>query len=251
METAGKNALITGGAHRVGKAITLALARAGANVIVNYYSAAQEAEATAAEARALGVEALSIRADVSDDAQVAAMVEAAQARLGPVDILVNSASRFEKIAIPTDDLDIWRRVTRTSIDGAFYCANAVAPMMLEKGAGVIVNIVDLSAWEPWRHFTAHSVGKAGLLALTRQLALELAPAVRANAVAPGPVLPPPDYDAAQRARIARRTLLERWGSPEDVAGAVLYLVSADYVTGEVIVVDGGERFGRGKQHSTT
>lgn len=175
------------------------------------------------------------------------MVQAARDRFGAVDVLVNSASLFGKITVPTDDLDTWRRVTRISIDGAFYCANAVAPMMLEKREGAIVNIVDLSAWEPWRHFTAHSVGKAGLLALTRQLALELAPAVRVNAVAPGPVLPPPDYDEAQREREARRTLLERWGSPEDVADAVLFLIGADYITGEVIVVDGGERYGRGKR----
>ncbi len=247
MQITGKTALITGGAHRVGKAITLALARAGANVVINYFSSSDAAEATAADARALGVEALPFGADVSDHEQVRPMVQAARDRFGAVDVLVNSASLFGKITVPTDDLDTWRRVTRISIDGAFYCANAVAPMMLEKREGAIVNIVDLSAWEPWRHFTAHSVGKAGLLALTRQLALELAPAVRVNAVAPGPVLPPPDYDEAQREREARRTLLERWGSPEDVADAVLFLIGADYITGEVIVVDGGERYGRGKR----
>jgi 3-oxoacyl-[acyl-carrier protein] reductase/pteridine reductase len=118
--------------------------------------------------------------------------------------------------------------------------------MLARGEGAIVNIVDLSAWEPGHGFAAHSVGKAALLALTRQLALEPAPAVRVNAVAPGPVLPPPGYDDARMATIAKKTLLERWGAPEDVAGAALFLVQADYITGDVIVVDGGERYGHRK-----
>lgn len=247
METKGKTALITGGAHRVGKAITLALARAGANVVINYNRSADAAEATATEARALGVEALPVQADVADCRQVSEMVAAAQERFGGVDILVNSASLFEKMPFPTDDLSVWRRVIGIALDGAFYCANAIAPMMLPQREGVIVNIVDLSAWQPWHGFTAHSVAKAGLLALTRQMALELAPAVRVNAVAPGPVLPPPGYDEAQRAAIANRTLLRRWGSAEDVAGAVMFLVGADYVTAEVIVVDGGERYGPGQR----
>ena len=247
METQGKVALVTGGAHRVGKAITLALARAGANVVINYHLSSAAAEATAAEVRAHGSDALPFRADVADNAQVQAMVQAARERFGGVDILVNSASPFEKMPFPTDDLGPWHRVIGSTLNGAFYCANAVAPMMLAKGEGVIINIVDLSAWAPWRRFTAHSVAKAGLMALTRQMALELAPTVRVNAVAPGPVLPPPDYSEQQRGRVAARTLLERWGTPEDVAGAVMFLVNADYITAEVIVVDGGERFGRGKQ----
>jgi 3-oxoacyl-[acyl-carrier protein] reductase/pteridine reductase len=244
MDLAGRTALITGGAHRVGRAITLALARAGANVVINYHTSSAAAVATAAEARALGVSALPVQADVSDPRQVAAMVAAAREHLGTIGILVNSASRFEKTPFPTDDLAPWHRVTGILIHGSFYCANAVAPMMLERGEGAIVNIVDLSAWEPWPNFAAHSVGKAALLALTRQLALELAPTVRVNAVAPGPVLPPPDYDETKITRIARRTLLNRWGTPEDVAEAVLFLIRADYITGEVVTVDGGERYGR-------
>jgi 3-oxoacyl-[acyl-carrier protein] reductase/pteridine reductase len=119
-------------------------------------------------------------------------------------------------------------------------------MMLERGEGAIVNIVDLSAWQPWAGFAAHSVGKAGLWALTQQLALELAPVVQVNAVAPGPVLPPPDYSPKAIDRTARRTLKNRWGSPQDVVDAVLFLVRANYITGEVIVVDGGERYGHHK-----
>ncbi len=249
MELRGKRALVTGGAHRVGKAITLALARAGARVAINYHSSQGAAEETAAEVRSLGGEAFPVAADVADPAQVEAMVAAIAQQWGGVDILVNSASLFAKTPVPTRDLATWQRVTRILIDGAFYCANAVAPYMLERGEGVIINIVDLSAWEAWPGYTAHSVGKTALLALTRQLALELAPAVRVNAVAPGPVLPPPDYDEERKARVARRTLLNRWGTPEDVANAVLFLIQADYITGDVITVDGGERHGRRKREA--
>ncbi len=239
--TKGKTALVTGGAHRVGKAITLALAEAGANVVINYNTASQAAEATVAEAQGLGVGALAVQADVSDRRQVEAMVAAAQEKFGGVDILVNSASLWRKTPFPMEDVSDWHRVTDILIHGAFYCANAVAPLMLQQGDGVIVNIIDLSAWRPWSGFTAHSVGKAALLALTRQLALELAPAVRVNAVAPGPVLPPPDYNPQQIERVANRTLLKRWGRPQDIAQAVLYFVTAPYVTGETLAVDGGER----------
>ena len=246
MELEGKTALVTGGAHRVGKAITLALARAGANVVINYHSSSGAAEETAAEARALGVGALPAQANVADHRQVERMAQAARERFGSVDVLVNSASLWKKTPIPTDDFDDWHRVIDVLIHGSFYCANAVAPLMLERGEGVIVNILDLSAWEAWPGFTAHSVGKTGLLALTRQLALELAPAVRVNAVVLGPVLPPPDYDEAKIARTAQKTLLNRWGTVEDIAQAVLFLVEADYVTGEVLTVDGGQRLGRNK-----
>ncbi len=249
MNPTGKTALITGGAHRVGKAITLALARAGANVVINYHSSALAAEETAAEARALGVEALPVRADIADAEQVEAMVRLAEERLGGVDILVNSASLYWETPFPTSSHDDWHRVTGIGIDGPYFCANAVAPGMLAKGEGVIVNITDLSAFEPWPGFIAHSVSKAAIMALTRQLALELAPAVRVNAVAPGPVLPPPDYSPERIASVANMTLLERWGSPEDVAEAVLYFVRANFVTGDILFIDGGERFGHRKHEA--
>lgn len=241
-----KTALITGGAHRVGKAISLGLAKAGANIVINYHSSAEAAQITALEAEAYGVEALAIRANIAEPEEVAAMVQAATERFGGVDILVNSASLFQATPFPTDDHSGWRLVTGIGIDGPYYCVNAVAPGMLARGEGTIVNIVDLSAFEPWPGFIAHSVSKAALMAMTRQWALELAPAVRVNAVAPGPVLPPPSYSPERIARTADKTLLERWGTPEDIAEAVLYFVRADYVTAEVIAVDGGERFGHRK-----
>lgn len=247
MNMRGKVALVTGGAIRVGKAITLMLARAGAHVVINYHSSAQAAQATAEEASALGVQALAVQCDVADPDAVQAMAQQVMDRFGGVDILINSASYFGKITVPTHDLEMWRRVTRISVDGAFYVTNALAGSMRERGGGAIVNIVDLSAWNPWPGFTAHAVGKAGLLALTHQLALELAPAIRVNAVAPGAVLAPPEYGAEQRAAVAARTLLDRWGSAEDVAAAVRFLIEADYVTGETITVDGGEHIAQYKR----
>ena len=243
MKIEGKTALITGGAHRVGKAITMTLARAGANVVVNYFSSDAAARETVAEAQALGVGGLAVQADVGDLEQARALVAAAADRFGAVDILVNSASIWQQTPLPLGDFAGWHRVLGLLLNGSIYLADAVAPLMQERGEGEMVNIVDLAAWKPFRGYVAHSVGKAGLLALTRSLAIELAPVVNVNAVAPGPVLPPPDYSQGQIDRVAGRTLKGRWGAAQDVADAVRFLVEADYITGEVIVVDGGERLG--------
>jgi 3-oxoacyl-[acyl-carrier protein] reductase/pteridine reductase len=242
MDIQGKTALITGGAHRVGKAMTLALAEKGANVVVNYNSSAAAAEETAAAARAMGVGALAIQCDVSIHDQVKQMISTAAGEFGGIDILINSASWFQKTPFPMEDFSDWFKVFDILIHGSMYCANYIAPLMKERGEGAIINIVDASAWRPSRNFVAHSVGKAGLLAFTRQLALELAPEIKVNAISPGPVLPPPDYSEAQNERVAKRTLLKRWGTPKDVVDAMLYLVQADYVTGEFITVDGGEQY---------
>jgi NAD(P)-dependent dehydrogenase (short-subunit alcohol dehydrogenase family) len=237
----GKTALVTGGAHRVGKAIAMTLARAGANLVINYHSSDKAAQQTVREAQALGVGALAVQADVGDLQQVRSMVTSAGDQFGAVDILVNSASIWKRTPMPMGDFSDWHRVLGVLINGSMYLADAVAPMMQERGEGAMVNIVDLSVWKPFAGYIAHSVGKSALLALTRQLALELAPTVNVNAVAPGPVLPPPGYTEKQVARMASRTLKGRWGEPQDVADAVRFLVEADYITGEVIVVDGGER----------
>lgn len=244
MDIKGKTALITGGAHRVGKAMTLALAKKGTNVIVNYNSSATAARETTAEARALGVGALAIQCDVSIHDQVKQMISTAAGEFGGIDILINNASWFQKTPFPMDDFSDWFKVFDILIHGSMYCANYIVPKMKERGEGAIVNIVDASAWRPSCGFAAHSVGKAGLLAFTRQLALELAPEIKVNAISPGPVLPPPSYTKAQYERIAQMTPLKRWGTPQDVANAMLFLVQADYITGEFITVDGGEQHWR-------
>jgi NAD(P)-dependent dehydrogenase (short-subunit alcohol dehydrogenase family) len=252
MEMRGRVAVVTGGAVRVGKQITLELARAGANVVVNYNSSAQAAAETVAEAEAFGVQALAVQCDVADPEAVAHLAATVEEHFGGADCLVNSASYFGKTPFPSNDpavFEEWHRVTRIMIDGPYYLANALAPIMVKRQQGAIVNIVDLSVFEPWRNFAAHAVGKSGLLAFTRQLALELAPTVRANAVALGNILPPDDWSEAQVAASARRILLGRWGTPNDAARAVRYLLEADFVTGEVLTVDGGERFWRHKPHT--
>jgi pteridine reductase len=241
-----KTALVTGGAVRVGKAITLGLASAGSNVVINYHSSESEAQNTAAEASAFGVKALPLQADISDPNQVKSMVAAAHKQFGSIDILVNSASYFRTTPLPTTNIELWQRITRTMVDGAFFCSNEVAPQMTSKGEGVIINIIDLSPWQPVVRFAAHNVGKAALLAMTRQLAVDLCPQIRVNAVAPGAVLAPAAYTEAKIQQVARRNLLNRWGSPEDVVQTVLFLIRSDFITGEVIVVDGGERYGRSK-----
>lgn len=247
MDLEGRTVLVTGGGKRVGRGITLSLAAAGANVVINYNSSPDEARDTAAAAEATGVQALTLGADVSDHDQVGAMVDAAVERFGTIDVLVNNASTFVSDPLPTGDLSIWQRSIDVLVHGPFYCANKVAPVMLEQGGGVIIGIGDLSAFEPWPGFAGHAVGKAAILALTRQLALELAPTVRANAVVPGPALRPHDYDDEKYERTAAKTLLGRWGTPEEMGHAVRFLVEAEYVTGEVITVDGGQRYGHRKQ----
>jgi NAD(P)-dependent dehydrogenase (short-subunit alcohol dehydrogenase family) len=241
MNINGKTALITGGAHRVGKAITLGLAQKGANVVINYNTSAEPANQTAAEAGSLGVGSLAVQCDVSSYDQVNRMIACAVEEFGGIDILINSASWFQKTPFPMKNFSDWFKVIDILIHGSMYCANALAPMMKERGEGAIINIVDRSAWHPSRGFAAHSVGKARLLAFTRQLAIELAPEVKVNAVSPGPVLPPPGYTDTQAERVAQGTLLKRWGTPKDVADAVLFLIESEYITGEVITVDGGEQ----------
>lgn len=247
MEIKNRVALVTGGAHRVGKTITLMLAAAGAHVVVHYFSSAAGAEETAAEAARLGVRAIAVQADIADYGQVRAMADHLRVAQMEPDILINSASRWEKSPFPSDDTGPWERVTRVTINGVYYVSNAFAPMMLARGAGVIINIIDLSAWEAWPDFTAHAVGKSAVQAMTRQFALELAPSVRVNAIAPGPVLPAPHYGPVTLERLAARTLLNRWGTAGDVAQAARFLIEADYITGETVVVDGGERYGRYKR----
>lgn len=246
MDPRGKTALITGGAHRVGKAITLALAQAGANVVVNYHSSANEAKITVEEARTFDVGALAVQANVGSLEQVEAMLTQAETEFGGVDILINSASPWIQTPFPVESMDNWHLVTKVLINGSFYCANGIAPYMLEKGDGAIINIIDETAFLPKQNYTAHSVGKSAVLGLTRQLALELSPDVSVNAVLLGPVLAPPGYDEKKLEQVAERTLFKRWGTVDDVTDAVIFLIRSSYITGEVLTIDGGERFGHKK-----
>jgi NAD(P)-dependent dehydrogenase (short-subunit alcohol dehydrogenase family) len=241
MDLRGKVALVTGGAVRVGKAIVLGLANAGADIVLNYYSSVDAAMETEDEVRAKGRQVLRVQADVANAGEVRRLIDETITRFGRLDVLVNSASVWRRTPWAELDEAAWDQLLGTDLKGAFLCARAAAPHLAAKGDGAIVNIVDLSAFVPFPNMMPHSVAKAGLLSMTYALAMELAPAVRVNAVAPGPVMPPPEYDERLTAATARRTLLGRWGAPEDVAAAVVFLAQATYITGIVLPVDGGER----------
>jgi NAD(P)-dependent dehydrogenase (short-subunit alcohol dehydrogenase family) len=238
MEIAGKSALVTGGARRVGRVLALALAEAGADVIINYHRSADEAIETVRAAERLGPRAAAIAADVADPSQARTLIAEAVARFGRLDILVNSASRFDRTPIDTTTVEQWNKVMNVNLRAPFLLAQAAADP-LRATRGTIVNIVDLSAFQPWPSFIPHAVSKAGLLHLTRCLARALAPEIRVNAIAPGTVLPPEGFDGADYAGGMDRRALETAGRPEDVAHALLYLVRSDFVTGEVMLVDGG------------
>jgi pteridine reductase len=241
MDLNGKAALVTGGAVRVGKAIALAFAAAGADVVINYHSSADAAIQTVAEIEALGRRALAVKADVSQGSQVQLLIDAAVERMGRLDVLVNSASLWRRTPWAEIDEAAWDQLVDIALKGPFLCARAAAPHLTAHSDGAIVNIVDLSSIIPFRNYLPHSAAKAGLLNLTYSLAMELAPTVRVNAIAPGPVLPPPEYTEQQVQAAARRTLIGRWGTAEDVAQAAVFLTQAPYITGVMLPVDGGER----------
>jgi pteridine reductase len=247
MELNGKVALVTGAARRVGKAIALALAREGAHVIVHYGGSQAAAEQTAAEIAALGVEAFSIQADLSDPGQIATLFDAAAERFGRLDVLVNSAASFQKKSFDTITLDDWQHVLAVNLRAPFFCTQHAARLMrrVDRPAdqpALIVNMVDLSGLYAWRGYAHHGVSKAGLLHLTRIAARELAPDIRVNAIAPGPILPPPGMDPAseQWKRIGASVPLARPGDPSHIGHTVVYLARNDYVTGTLVNVDGGE-----------
>jgi pteridine reductase len=240
MELKGRVALVTGGAHRVGKAIALALGQAGANVAIHYHRSAAPAEETLAELRSLGVEATAIRGDLTAIGEIERVVDEAIAPWGRLDLLVNSAGIWGTDPIGSVTEARWEELLNTNLRSAFFAAQRAAPA-LRAARGAIVNIADVGAIRPWRNHTPYLISKGGLLTMTEALAKDLAPEVRVNAIAPGPVLLPDDWTAEQAERSARSVLLGRLGRAEDVAQATVYLASADYVTGVILPVDGGQR----------
>ena len=235
MDTQDRIALVTGGAHRLGRALALALARAGCDVAVHYHSSADAAARTVRDIKALGRRAVALPADLACADAAEPLVEQCVGALGGLDVLVNSAALFERAPIADIDAAAWDRVQAVNLRAPFLLSRAAAPHLARRG-GTIVNITDLSAFQPWPSYAHHAVSKAGLVHLTRVLARAHAPAVRVNAIAPGTVLPPAD-DAGDEA--ADRRVLAEAGSPADVERALLYLVQSPFVTGEVLVVDGG------------
>ena len=238
----GNTVLITGGARRVGAAICRRLHAAGANLMLHYRSSAGEARLLSAELNHVRANSVAlIQADLLDVAKLPSLVEQTLHTFGRLDGLVNNASSFYATPLPDITLAQFDDLVGTNLRAPLFLAQAAAPA-LRRAGGAIVNIADIHAERPLRNYVAYSVAKAALVGLTRSLARELAPEVRVNAVAPGPVLWPEDgsFDELSRQRIISHTPLKREGTPEDIATTVAFLLAdAHYVTGETINVDGG------------
>lgn len=237
MELTGRVALVTGGGRRVGRAIALALGAAGARVAVHYHHSAGDADDTVAQIRRAGGDARAFAADLREPDAPAALVHAVADACGALDVLVNSAAVMERTPIGSVTPAEWDAMFALNLRAPFFAAQAAAARMGTDGC--IVNIADLAAFETWPAYVPHGISKAGVVQMTRALARALAPRIRVNAIAPGAVMLPEHWDAAAAERLAATTPLARLGSADDVVAAVRYLLAADYVTGETLVVDGG------------
>jgi pteridine reductase len=240
-ELEGKTALVTGAARRIGAAIARRLHAAGASVVLHYRGAEAEAAGLEAELNALRAgSAVKMKADLLAPIAPRALVDAALAHFRRLDVLVNNASTFYPTALGSIEAGHWEELMGSNLRAPLFLAQEAAPE-LKKNGGAIVNIADIHAERPLKGYLVYSMAKAGLAALTRSLALELAPEVRVNAVAPGAIAWPDDgqFEPLERERILASTPLSRLGSPGEIARAVHFLATAPFVTGQVVAVDGG------------
>ena len=237
MELHGRVALVTGAGVRVGRTIALALAEQGMRLAVHYNASATEAAETVRLAQERGGEAREFAGDLTDPATPARLVDAVVRGLGALDVLINSAAVMMRTPLDSVTPEQWDTMMALNLRAPFFLSRAAAARMSDGGA--IVNIADLAAFESWPEYLPHGISKAGVVHMTRGLAKVLAPRVRVNAIAPGAVLLPESWSEADAERFARTTPLARIGRPEDVADAVLFLLRADYVTGDTVIVDGG------------
>ena len=241
MELRGKTALVTGAAKRVGRAIALGLARRGANIVVHYRGSAADARRTVAEIKSLGVDALAVRADQSNARQVRSAVAHAIKHFGAIDVLVASAAVYKKTPFDTLTEVDWDFHIDANLKGPFLFTLEVGRQMKRRGrAGKIILFADWAAIRPYADYLPYCVSKAGVICLAKSLAKALAPRIQVNAIAPGPVLLPPDISPRERRAIINATLVKRLGEPQDVVNAVLFLIEGgDFITGHTLVVDGG------------
>ncbi|MDR3536695.1 MAG: SDR family oxidoreductase [Acetobacteraceae bacterium] len=233
-------ALVTGAAQRIGRTIALALAGAGFDIAVHCHASTAQAEATATDIRSLGRRAVVLSANLSDEATTTTLLPRAVAALGPIGVLVNNASSFER--------DEWDDVTRASWDSHLE-PNLRAPFVLMQhfaqalppdAEGAVINLIDQRVWSITPHFVSYTVSKAGLWALTRSMALALAPRIRVNGIGPGPALPSPRQSQAQFDHQARSVPLRHGTSPDEVARATLAILALPAMTGQMIALDGGQ-----------
>jgi pteridine reductase len=234
----GRVALLTGAAKRLGRAVALRLANEGADVAIHYGKSAAEARELAAEIEKLGQRAATFSAELTDVAAIQKLVADAAAHFGGLDILINTAANFLETKFGETTEKTWNASLNTNLKAPFFCAQAAAPHLTKSGHGVIVNFADIGGILGWQEFLPHSLSKAGIILMTRILAKELAPAVRVNAIAPGTITMPGDPPEWQ-ADYIRRAPLRRTGRPDDIADAVLYLITAEFLTGQTLILDGG------------
>ncbi|HET6702431.1 MAG TPA: SDR family oxidoreductase [Gemmatimonadaceae bacterium] len=232
-----RTALVTGAGRRVGRAIAVALGGRGMRVAVHYHQTERGAQDTVHAIVEAGGDAFTIRVDLGEAGAPARLIAEAVDRLGSLDVLVNSAAVMIRTPFGEVTERVWDEIFALNLRAPFFCAQAAAPRM--RDGGVIINIADLAAFESWTGYIPHGASKAGVVHITRAMAKVLGPRLRVNAIAPGAVLLPDDWSADDAERLARTTPLGRIGSPDDVTQAVLYLIDADYVTGQTLIVDGG------------
>jgi NAD(P)-dependent dehydrogenase (short-subunit alcohol dehydrogenase family) len=242
-----KNALVTGGSRRIGRAIAGALAADGFGVCIHHNASGEEAAALAAEITAQGGRAAAIEADLMDEAATADLIARAGAALGPLDLLINNASVFERDEADTVTRESWDRHMEVNLRAPFVLIQGFAAALAPEIEGNVINVLDQRVRHLTPHFTSYTLSKAGLWILTRTLALALAPRIRVNGVGPGPVLPSPRQTEAAFQRQAGATPLGRAVDPAAIAEAVRYLVGARSVTGQMIAVDSGQHLQWGAQ----
>ncbi len=238
-----KSVLVTGGSKRIGRAIAEALGRDGWKVAIHYHSSRTEAEAVAQGITAAGGQAFVVQANLMREAETVALIERAEALVGPLEALVNNAAVFERDTVENATRESWDFHLETNLRAPFVLMQSFARRLPEGAHGCIINLLDQRVWNLGPTFTSYTVSKMGLWALTQSLAVALAPRVRVNAVGPGPTLPSIHQTPEQFAAQCDRVPLRRGPTPEDVADAVRYLLGARSVTGQMIAVDGGEHLG--------
>jgi NAD(P)-dependent dehydrogenase (short-subunit alcohol dehydrogenase family) len=241
MDLVRKTALITGGAHRVGRAIALELAGRMVNLVIHYNQSQDAAEQTATQLRDMGVDVLTHQGDLSQHKGILAMFQALDESGVGLDLLVNSAAILESVPLTSVTEADWHRTIDLNLKAPFFCIQQAAQRMRQRGGGAIVNISDIIGLRPSKRFPIHSISKAGIETLTRVAALALAPEIRVNAVAPGHVMKPSKMVQERWDQLARTLPLGRAGTASDVARTVVFLFENDYITGETIVIDGGNQ----------
>jgi 3-oxoacyl-[acyl-carrier protein] reductase len=239
MDISGKVALITGSSKRIGRETAVELARRGARVAIHYRSDERGARETLKLAREAGAAAELFHAELTSMPEVEAMFRELEARLGGLDILVNNASVFDPCSFENATPADWDKQMDANARAPFFVAQVASRLMMRREQGKIINLVDGAGELIWPGYFPYSVSKAALIAVNRGLAKALAPSIQVNGIAPGPVLFPEYYSEDQKHLAVERTLLKRAGSARDIVNAVVFLIESDYITGEVIHVDGG------------